>query len=312
MNIYLISNESYRLIAEEIKKIVKENTYKIFNLNKSSIEEIIEEANYFSLDGNSKYLVVSNADIFSSDKSDDNTTNLVLKYLENPNSNTILIFTTQKPIDTRKKIVKEIKTKYKVINNSKMDRKSLNEFLNNYVKQKEFNIDYQTINYIINNSYGNLDIMLNELDKVMLYYNVPCHIKYADVERIVGVELDSNNFHFVSAVVDKKLEDALKILNSLKIYKVDSTILVSLLAREYRLMFYVKKMYQSRMSLIEICNNLNLADWQVNKLYNNCLHYSENELATNIVNLCNIDLNIKKGIWDKVIALYGFLLDACI
>lgn len=312
MNIYLISNESYRLIAEEIKKIVKENTYKIFNLNKSSIEEIIEEANYFSLDGNSKYLVVSNADIFSSYKSDDNTTNLVLKYLENPNSNTILIFTTQKPIDTRKKIVKEIKTKYKVINNSKMDRKSLNEFLNNYVKQKEFNIDYQTINYIINNSYGNLDIMLNELDKVMLYYNVPCHIKYADVERIVGVELDSNNFHFVSAVVDKKLEDALKILNSLKIYKVDSTILVSLLAREYRLMFYVKKMYQSRMSLIEICNNLNLADWQVNKLYNNCLHYSENELATNIVNLCNIDLNIKKGIWDKDIALYGFLLDACI
>ena len=312
MNIYLIGNESYRLIAEEIKKIVKENTYKIFNLNKSSIEEIIEEANYFSLDGNSKYLVVSNADIFSSDKSDDNTTNLVLKYLENPNSNTILIFTTQKPIDTRKKIVKEIKTKYKVINNSKMDRKSLNEFLNNYVKQKEFNIDYQTINYIINNSYGNLDIMLNELDKVMLYYNVPCHIKYADVERIVGVELDSNNFHFVSAVVDKKLEDALKILNSLKIYKVDSTILVSLLAREYRLMFYVKKMYQSRMSLIEICNNLNLADWQVNKLYNNCLHYSENELATNIVNLCNIDLNIKKGIWDKDIALYGFLLDACI
>ena len=312
MNIYLISNESYRLIAEEIKKIVKENTYKIFNLNKSSIEEIIEEANYFSLDGNSKYLVVSNADIFSSDKSDDNTTNLVLKYLENPNSNTILIFTTQKPIDTRKKIVKEIKTKYKVINNSKMDRKSLNEFLNNYVKQKEFNIDYQTINSIINNSYGNLDFMLNELDKVMLYYNVPCHIKYADVERIVGVELDSNNFHFVSAVVDKKLEDALKILNSLKIYKVDSTILVSLLAREYRLMFYVKKMYQSRMSLIEICNNLNLADWQVNKLYNNCLHYSENELATNIVNLCNIDLNIKKGIWDKDIALYGFLLDACI
>ena len=71
-------------------------------------------------------------------------------------------------------------------------------------------------------------------------------------------------------------------------------------------------MYQSRMSLIEICNNLNLADWQVNKLYNNCLHYSENELATNIVNLCNIDLNIKKGIWDKDIALYGFLLDACI
>ena len=41
----------------------------------------------------------------------------------------------------------------------------------------------------------------------MLYYNFPCRIKYADVEKIVGVELDSNNFHFVSAVIDKKLEE---------------------------------------------------------------------------------------------------------
>ena len=311
MNIYLISNESFRLINNEIKKIVKENTYEIFNLNKCSIKEVIEEANYFSLDNNIKYLVVSNADIFGSDKIDDATTDLVLKYIDNPNPNTVLIFATQKPIDTRKKIVKELKNKYKVINKAKLDRKALNDFLTNYVKENEFDIDYQTVSYIINNSYGNLDIMLNELDKIMLYYNFPCRIKYADVEKIVGVELDSNNFHFVSAVIDKKLEDALRILNSLKIYKVDSTVLVSLLAREYRLMYYVKKMYQSRITLSEICSKLSLVDWQVNKLYNNGLHYSESELLKNLVDLCAIDMNIKKGIWDKDIALYGFLLDAC-
>ena len=43
MNIYLISNESFRLINDEIKKIVKDNSYEIFNLNKSSIKEVIEE-----------------------------------------------------------------------------------------------------------------------------------------------------------------------------------------------------------------------------------------------------------------------------
>ena len=153
--------------------------------------------------------------------------------------------------------------------------------------------------------------MFNELDKIMLYYNFPCRIKYTDVIAIVGAELDSNNFHFVNAVIDKKLEESLKLLNSLKIYKVDSTILATLLAREYRLMYYVKKMYQKRIDIYEICQNLSLADWQVNKLYNNGLHYSESELLKNLVDLCNIDMNIKKGIWDKDIALYGFLLDAC-
>lgn len=312
MNIYLISNESFRLINEEIKKIVKGNNYETFNLNKCSIKEVIEEASYFSLDSNVKYLVVSNANIFGSDKVDDVTTDLVLKYMANPNPNTVLIFTTQKTIDTRKKIVKELKNKYKVINTPKMDRKSLSSFLIDYIRQNDFDIDYQTINYVINNSYNDLDIMLNELDKVMLYYNFPCRIKYDDVIKIVGEELDSNNFHFVNAVIEKNLANALKILNSLKVYKVDATVLATILAREYRLMFYVKKLYQEKVSISEICSNLSLADWQVNKLYNNGLHYSEKELLRNLVDLCNIDMNIKKGIWDKDIALYGFLLDACV
>ena len=311
MNIYLISNESFRLIDKEISKIVKDNSYEIFNLNKSSIKEVLEEAAYFSLDNNKKFLVVSNSDIFGSDKIDESITDALINYFNNPNPNTVIIFTTQKPIDSRKKIVKELKSKYKIINTPKMDKKTINSLLTNYVKENDFDIDYQSVNYIVNNCYNNLDIMFNELDKIMLYYNFPCRIKYQDVVAIVGTELDNNNFHFVSAVVEKKLDEALKLLNSLKIYKVDSNVLATLLAREYRLMYYVKKMYQNKISLSEICSNLSLADWQVNKLYNNGIHYSESELLKNLVDLCNIDMNIKKGIWDKDIALYGFLLDAC-
>ena len=37
MNIYLISNESFRLINDEIKKIVKENTYEIFRIKTCDI-----------------------------------------------------------------------------------------------------------------------------------------------------------------------------------------------------------------------------------------------------------------------------------
>lgn len=312
MNIYLISNESFKLIDKEIKKIVGDNNYETFNLNKSSIKEVLEEASYFSLDNNKKYLVVTNADIFGSDKIDDNITNSLINYFNNPNPNTIIIFTTLKPIDSRKKIVKELKSKYKIINTPKMDKKTINSLLTNYVKEQDFDIDWETVSYIINNSYSNLDIMFNEIDKIMLYYNFPCRIKYQDVVAIVGTELDNNNFHFVEAVVSKKLDVALKILNSLKVYKVDATVLTVLLAREYRLMYYVKKMYQNKISLSEICSNLSLADWQVNKLYNNGIHYSESELLKNLVDLCNIDMNIKKGLWDKDTALYGFLLDACV
>lgn len=311
MNVYLISIESYHLIDLEVKKIIKDNQVIKYNLNKSNIKEVIEEANYFSLTGEQKYIVVHNADFFGTDKIDEKDSEIILNYLKNPNLTTTIIFTTQKQIDSRKKIVKEIKDNYKLIYKSKMDKRALTDTILKYVHENEFEIDYNSINYIINNSYNNLDIMFNELDKIFIYYNFPCTIKLKDITKILGEELDNNNFHFVNAVIEKDLKKSIKIYNSLRIYKVEPTSLIILLAREYRLMYYVSKMYQNQISLREISNNLNLADWQIDKLYNNAIHYKEKELLKNLVDLCNLDKNIKKGIWDKNTAIYNFLLEAC-
>lgn len=309
-NIYLISNESYHLINEEIKKIVKDNSFITFNMNKTTIKEVVDEASYFSLDDTLKYLVINNADFFCAAKISDEDTDLLIRYIKNPNLKTVLIFTTLLGIDSRKKIVKEIKTNGNIINTPKLDKKAINTMLTQYLKNCNYIIDYKTINYIMDNCYNNIDIMFNELDKIILYYNKPCNIKYDDVVKIVGEELDSNSFHFVSAVVEKNLTLALKLLKSLKVYKVEPISLVILLAREYRLMYYVKNLY-NKMSLREMLDYLKLADWQVNKLYTNASKYTNDELLHNLVMLSDIDVNIKTGVWDKDSALYSFLLDAC-
>lgn len=307
---YLISAESYRIIDDEIKKIVKDNNYILFNANRCTIKEVVEEASYFSLDDNKKWIVVSNADFFGTSKISESDNELLSKYLENSNETTNIIFTTLNGIDLRKKIVKSIKNKGSIVNIPKMDKRNINSTLTSYLKNYDYSIDYKTLNYIMDNSYNNLDIMFNELDKIMIYYGFPCTIKYNDVLNIVGEEKTNNNFAFVNAVIEKNLKLSLKILKSLKIYKVEPTVLVSLLAREYRLMYYVKNLY-NKMSMNDIMSYLSLADWQINKFYTNSSKYSNKELLGNLVKLCDIDLNIKKGIYDKDISLYGFLMDAC-
>lgn len=307
---YLISAESYRIIDDEIKKIVKNNNYLIFNAIKCSIKEIVEEASYVGLGIEEKWLVVSDADFFGTGKISESDNDLLCKYLENPINNTNIIFTTLNGIDLRKKSVKLIKNKGNIINIPKMDKRALNTTLTNYLKVFDYSIDYQTINYIMDNSYNNLDIMFNELDKIMLYYSFPCKIKLADVIKITGEEKNNNNFDFVNAVVEKNLSSSLKILKNLKVYKVEPTALVALLAREFRLMYYIKEL-KDKMNTSEMMSYLSLADWQINKLYNNSMKYTKNELLKNLVSLCKIDLNIKKGYWDKDTSLYGFILENC-
>lgn len=307
---YLISAESYRIIEDEIKKIVKNNNYLIFNAIKCSIKEIVEDASYVGLGIEEKWLVVSDADFFGTGKISESDNDLLCKYLENPIKSTNIIFTTLNGIDLRKKSVKLIKNKGNIINIPKMDKRALNTTLTNYLKNFDYSIDYQTINYLMDNSYNNLDIMFNELDKIMLYYSFPCKIKLADVIKITGEEKNNNNFDFVNAVVEKKLSSSLKILKNLKVYKVEPTALVALLAREFRLMYYIKEL-KDKMNTSEMMGYLSLADWQINKLYSNSMKYTKNELLKNLLCLCKIDLNIKKGYWDKDTSLYGFILENC-
>ena len=310
--IYLISIPSYHLIENEISNIIKDKNYIFFNMAKISVKEIIEEANYFSLTGENKYIVISNADFFGPDKLNEEDSELLYNYLVNPIKNTILIFTTEYPIDLRKKTTKEIKTNHNIININKFSYKDYENAINKYVKSKGFDIEYKCINYLINNSYDNLDIIFNELDKIMLYYNKKTTIKYNDLIKTLSNALDNNNFHFVNAVIEKNLKQAYNLYNDLKIYKVEPIALINLLAREYRLMYYVKKLYQEKRNLNEICSKLKLQDWQINKIYNNTLKYSFEEIEKNLVDLSKIDTSIKKGIWDKDTALISFLLESCI
>ena len=310
MNTFIISAESYHIIDEEIKKIIKDNIPLYFNMYKSTIKDVITEASYYSITNDKKYLIVTNADFLGNGKSNNDEIELLDKYYDNPNPNTIIIFTTLNGIDLRKKIVKKVKDNNNLVCINKLDKKQINLLITNYLNKYNYSIDYQSINYIIDNSYDNVDIIYNELDKIILYYDKACAINYNDVVKIVGHEVDSNNFHFVSSVIDKDLKNAIRSFNDLKVFKVEPTVLISLLAREYRLMYYVK-LLNKRMNGNKLCEYLNIRDWQLTKIYNNSIKYTEKELLNNLKDLCIIDMNIKKGVYDKDIALYSFIINAC-
>ena len=112
--IYLIYSNSYNLINEEINKIFKTmDDVEIIDYSKTNIEDILINFNYVSLFNDEKKIIVKNSSLFSSKQ--DKDSDLLLKYLDNPNMNATIIFTTYDKPDERKKITKTIKDKYKYI-----------------------------------------------------------------------------------------------------------------------------------------------------------------------------------------------------
>lgn len=309
MKIYLIASESIRLIDEKIKKITKEETnIESFDLNSMSIEELMEEANYLSLFDDQRIIIAKNAYVFGSDKDNKTNSELILKYMDHPNENTTLIFTYNGKVDMRKKIVKDLKEKYKLINIEKLAYNDLVEKIRILVKKDNFTIDLESINYIINNCLNNYDLIYNEIEKIKLYYVNPCKFDFNDVKKIVSKSIEENNFKFVELVINRDLKKAFNLLEDFSILKIEPISLINLLAREYRLMHMIKILYDDKKGINDISSKLKLQNWQTEKMLKNSFNYNLDELESNLLVLNECDLQMKSVYFDKYSILKTYLL----
>lgn len=318
-NIYLISSSSFRLVDDEIKKIVGNNNYTSYDFNNIELDEILEEAAYISLFLEKKYMVVRNASIFGSSKSKDKESKKsskdsekLLNYLEEPNPNTIIIFIINGKVDSKKKIVKIIKDKYNLIEIGELKPKEIISLSDKTLKRDGYKSDYDTLAYIVNCCHNNYDLVYNELAKIKLYYGSGKVVKFDDVTNIVSRNILDNNFKFIDAIVGKNIKEAFKYYDDFMIQKVEPIMILSMLAKEYRNILLVKKMI-NRYSKRELMQQLGINyDFQMDKLFNNSYSYKEEKLEEILVYLCDLDYKIKSGKVSNKLGLQLFILKCCV
>lgn len=315
-NIYLISSNSIHLIEDEIKKIVKDNPYTTFDLNNVLIDDVLEEASYFSLFDEIKYIVCKNANIFGSSKknsSEESTSkkdSRLIKYLEDSNPNTVLIFTINGKVDSKKKIVKTIKDRYELIEIPDLKPKEMFNKINELLKKDNYRIDSDTLYYIINNSLNNYDLIINEIDKIKLYYQDKKEIKYDDVINIVSKNLEDNNFKFIEVVMNKNIKEAFKMYDDLMVQKVEPIMLMVMIAKEIRNTLLTKMMSNKSRSEIMKVLGYNY-DFQLDKVINYTRMYTVKDLEDYLVLISDFDYKIKRGKITNKLALQMLILQIC-
>ena len=321
-NVYLISSNSFHLMEEELKKILKDNPFTSFDLNAVELDDVLEEAAYFSLFDDKKYMVVKNASIFGASKRKSKDEDAeeekvskkdekLLQYLNEPNDNTVLIFTINGKADTKKKICKIIKDRYKFIQLDDLKPKEIYTRAEKALKEDGYKIDSNTGYYIDNNALNNYDLAINEVEKIKLYYGKGCTVKYDDVVNIVSKNIEDNNFKFIDTVISRDIKEAFKMYDDLMIQKVEPIMLMSMLAKEVRNMLLVKKMMNTKgkKDMMEV---LGLKfDFQMDKLISNSYSFKENQLEGYLVLLSDLDYKIKRGKISNKLALEMFIMDIC-
>lgn len=294
MNVYLISSFSLRLLHDEIAKIVGKNTNVVrMNMDEITINDIINECSYYSLLNEPKYVIVNN---FKLNKE----SSAITKYLADPHPDTILILITDS-LDKRSVIYKEIAKNGKLIVID--DIKNINIKINEYCKSKNISIDYIAINELLNHNLNNYDLVISEIDKITIVTN---KITKEVVDKYSIRLIGEDNFAFCDAVISKNYKDINLYLEDFIKLNGEIFPFIGLLASQYRLIYAVNSLGGTNDA---IASKLEVHPYRVKLAKEKGIFYTKDELQKKLLDLCDLDYNLKTTNIDKYILLKIFLVN---
>lgn len=309
-NFYILYGVNKGLIKEELDKIIKSincDDVIYYDLDNFDILDVIDDASVVSMFSTKKVIVVENSNFLCANKSCDNIFR-VEEYLKHYNSDTYIIFiVNSESIDSRKKIVKQIKDIGAVKELNKVDDKYLEEYVNNYLG--EFDFKMEDLKYFLSKVGSDLNNIKNELDKLFIYKSNDKVINNTDIDKVLISVLESEIFVLTDAIIARDVKKSLDLLEEYLKNGYDEMQIIMLLVSQFRFLFQVKRLINKNKSEFEIAKILEVNQYRIkfskNKLYN----YSEKMLLSYIKKLAKVDHDIKLGIMDKKLALELFIID---
>ena len=305
-SIYLIACNSYHILKKKIAEIANGNTNITYeSLNELTLRECLDDASYMGLFSEERVIVIKDVKYFGGKFNYEEDTNLLLNFLESCDLPLTLIFvcdSLSKSKDSTKKVIELGATLYDLDNLSESDiLKELEEYANvNNLQIKE-----DVLMLVYNNCLKDIDLTINELDKLSL---VDKNIT-KEIVTDYGIKVDNiDAFAFSNAVIEKNVSLSFSLFEQLLNNGVEVFALLGVLASSFANMYMVRDASLHGLSDEEIAKKLGYSSTgRVYVLKKNAKIYTTDELKDIIVNLSNLDIKLKNG-YDPVHTFQEFLL----
>ena len=314
--VYVIKASSFRMLNSKIEELTSElNEKKYFNLSYDELDDVIIDASYVGLFNEARAIIVREVNYFGGKNKYEDQVNSIIKLIENLDPSITLILVCNnllKTKDSTKRLLGLNVEYIDLFNNNEAE----SEYLKKYLEEKEIKVDSKAMDKLNTNTCNNIDLLLNELDKLSL---ITKDITFKVVNEYSSTyiipkdefeELDYNDisFKFVDALINKKFKDTFAYFDKVIERGDDMYSLIGLINSSYSNIYMVKEALSHGMSDEEIMNEFGYKKiGRVFIMKKNGNIYSLDELRDIIVKLSDIDLKIKLGA-DPINSLKEFIL----
>ena len=311
MNNYLIESSDFVTVKSLINKIIKDNKFSdsyinYYDLEENMMSQVLEDLNTYSFFSPKKVIVLKNASFLEASskiKVENEKIDELLDYINNPSSDILFIICASK-LDSRKKIVRDLKKKVKLLNTEITPNSVIDNILGNY------KMDFRARNLLLEYTSNNVSLLTKECEKLSLFKEDDKIITTDDIESIVfktKKDTDKMLFDLVHYIASRDKKRAFKLYLELLDYDYTPIDVIGRLASQLRLIYQIKLM--GNVSSKDIASTLGIHPYRVEKTTPLVYKFNSKEIKDMILRLAKLDLDIKSGMKDSKIAFKMFLIN---
>lgn len=301
---YLVSKERQTIIKKFIEDA--EMNVSFYDATKTMMEEIVNDAQTLPFFADYKCIVVQQCKFLTGSSNDGINLEVLEQYLTNENPTTILILEVDhNKIDSRKKIVKNIKKVAQIKEFNKLDDFQHSQFIMNEIKKRNIVMSEEALKECKYRMRFSVSNVIHELDKLATY---SLKIEKEDVIALIHRSLEENVFDLFNALIDGDFKQVFQLWKDFDNQNQEVIPLIALLANQYRFLQQVKVLNYEGYSKAEITSELKAHPYRVEKTLSMCHKIKIKQINEILFDLATLDQQIKSGKIDMKLGFELFLI----
>ncbi|MFZ7103334.1 MAG: DNA polymerase III subunit delta [Peptococcaceae bacterium] len=319
--VYLFYGAEKLLMEQSVRKLkdkVLPPELEAFNYDKVegdkiSLGQVIDLANTMPVMSEKRVVVVDNAFYFSAQKGTEGKVDegALHNYLQNPNTGCCLIFKILGKADKRKKIFKAVGERGQTIEFAGLTGENLERWIQGFLQQYGKRADREACNYLSLLAGEGLDVLQNELEKLVSFSWDEPVIKADMVQEIVTRNTEINIFQLIDSIAAKQGKKALQLLQtSLAMGEVPLK-LIYLLVRQFRMILIAKDLAEQGYSEKQIREKLQVQPFVAGKVLNQGRKFQLEQLVEALEKLLETEVLLKSSGGDPAEVMENLVIALC-
>lgn len=292
-------NETKQLLVKNVLDGETDFNLSTYDLEETPIEVAIEDAETLPFMGEKRLIFLDNPYFLTSEKTKEKVEHNLKRleeYIIEPSPYSVIVFSCPyEKLDERKKITKELKRKGVVLEAKKLNERDLKVWLKKRAKMQGVSIHDDALEHMIALAGDHLFLLISELDKLALYAGEGQVIDMEMVQLLVSRTLEQNIFDLVDNIIDRKIEEALRIYYDLLKQNEEPIKILSIIAGQFRLIYQVKELMKRGYGQQQIAKILKVHPYRVKVAAGQGKKFSDKELVRVMDILADADYQSKSG-----------------